>query len=265
MKEAYYFSHDSNARNDPKIIKLRIKLGWQGYGIFWALIEMLRDQNNYAMQVDSESIAYALHTDCDLVRAVIFDFDLFKLDGDFFYSESLCERMKIRQDKSEKSRNAANKRWSKENASAMHPHSESNASAMQLKEKKGKEILKEKEIEKEIEKENVVYDFAFAYEQFKKQSIKGKPFFDKMKEVHSLDDQQVEKLFRNWENLSDRKEFDSLRHLEGSFNLFCANKSFLVKKEASKSQEAKKSTQVENVFTRIKKQLEKEENEKRDN
>jgi len=34
-KEAYYFSHDSNARQDEKIIKLRMKLGWEGYGLYW--------------------------------------------------------------------------------------------------------------------------------------------------------------------------------------------------------------------------------------
>ena len=45
MKEAYYFSHDANAVRDPKIIKLLSKYGWAGYGMFWALIEMLHEQS----------------------------------------------------------------------------------------------------------------------------------------------------------------------------------------------------------------------------
>jgi len=38
-KEAYYFSLDSNARDDPKILQLRMEMGWEGYGLFWAIIE----------------------------------------------------------------------------------------------------------------------------------------------------------------------------------------------------------------------------------
>jgi len=137
MKEAFYFSHDSNSRHDPKIIKLRMKLGWQGYGIFWALIELLRDQKEYCMRLDYESIAYALQTDSEIVKSIINDFDLFELSDEFFYSKSLLERMKIKDERSEKARESANKRWNKgNNANAMRTHSEPNA----IKEKKVKEI-----------------------------------------------------------------------------------------------------------------------------
>ena len=35
-----YFPHDSNARNDIKLIKLRSKYGYEGYGVYFALIEL---------------------------------------------------------------------------------------------------------------------------------------------------------------------------------------------------------------------------------
>ena len=41
-----YFPHDSNARNDVKLIKLRSKLDWEGYGIYFALIELLFSEGN---------------------------------------------------------------------------------------------------------------------------------------------------------------------------------------------------------------------------
>jgi hypothetical protein len=41
MKETYYFSHDYNARNDEKIIKLIQKEGWEAYGIYWAVVEKI--------------------------------------------------------------------------------------------------------------------------------------------------------------------------------------------------------------------------------
>lgn len=50
-KEAYYFSHDTNARNDPKILALRDNWGVEGYGIYWVLIEMLRESNDYKLPI----------------------------------------------------------------------------------------------------------------------------------------------------------------------------------------------------------------------
>ena len=140
-KDAYYFSHDSNARNDPKILKLRVKHGMRGYGIFWALIEMLRDQPDYTLIMDFESLAFSLNDSSEIVESVVCDFGLFKIEKDVFYSQSLNTRMSIKDEKSQKARDAANKRWNKErNAGAMQTHSDGNANPMQLKESKVKEI-----------------------------------------------------------------------------------------------------------------------------
>ena len=32
-KDAYYFSHDSNAQHDPKILRMMAKRGWKAYGL----------------------------------------------------------------------------------------------------------------------------------------------------------------------------------------------------------------------------------------
>ena len=45
-KDAYYFSHDSNAKDDPKCMLLIEELQLEGYGIYWILIEVLREQEN---------------------------------------------------------------------------------------------------------------------------------------------------------------------------------------------------------------------------
>ncbi len=139
-KEAYYFSHDSNAKDDPKILQLRMEMGWEGYGLFWALIEMLRNESNHKMRTHYKSIAFALHTQEDSIKKLINDFDLFAIDDQYFWSESLLKRMEMKESKSEKARQSAKKRWNQENdANAMRTHSDSNANAMQLKESKVKE------------------------------------------------------------------------------------------------------------------------------
>ena len=47
MKDAYWLQHDSNAKDDPKCMLLIEDLGLEGYGVFWVLIEYLRDQPDY--------------------------------------------------------------------------------------------------------------------------------------------------------------------------------------------------------------------------
>ena len=46
-KDAYYFKHDAHARHDPKIRALINKYGLDGYGKFWVIIEMLREETTY--------------------------------------------------------------------------------------------------------------------------------------------------------------------------------------------------------------------------
>jgi hypothetical protein len=45
-KEAYYFPHFCNARHDRKIRRLRKELGVEGYGIYFMLLETLREQQD---------------------------------------------------------------------------------------------------------------------------------------------------------------------------------------------------------------------------
>jgi len=148
IKDAYYFSHDSNAHRDQKIIKLRQKHNWFGYGIYWALIEMLRDETNYKLQMDYDAIAFALQTETSIIKSIIEDFGLFVFNNGEFYSESLNNRMLIREEKSKKARKAAEIRWNKD-CDANVIQSDCDINAIKGKERKGKEI-KTKESDKNI-------------------------------------------------------------------------------------------------------------------
>jgi len=46
--KACYFNHDYDACTDDKILQLRIKKGWEGYGLYWALVEaMAKSSSGY--------------------------------------------------------------------------------------------------------------------------------------------------------------------------------------------------------------------------
>ena len=133
----YYFSHDYNARTDTKIKQLIRKQGMCGYGLYWALVEDLYNNDN-SLPLDLEGLAYEYRIDTEAIRSVLRDFDLFCIDKDVFSSLSVKERLEMRNNKSNKARDNANKRWNKtEDANAMPPHSKRNA----IKEKKVKEKI----------------------------------------------------------------------------------------------------------------------------
>lgn len=125
-KDAFYFSHDANARHDQKVLEMRSVYGNAGYGCFWILIEMMREANEYKLDISSK---YAFHglskqLDCDIEFAKEFisdcinEFNLFESDGESFWSDSLKSRMEMYDEKSAKAKELANRRWKKEKADA---------------------------------------------------------------------------------------------------------------------------------------------------
>ena len=118
IKSTNYFSHDSNARNDEKLVRLRMKQGAAGYGVYFMILERLREEADYMSAKDYNMIAFDLRVDAAIVKSVVEDFGLFTFtdDGKCFYSESFTRRMEVK-DTSAAKRSAAGKkgmatRWS---------------------------------------------------------------------------------------------------------------------------------------------------------
>jgi hypothetical protein len=114
-RSTYYFPHDFNARNDPKLQKLLMKMGQEGKGIYWDLVEMLYEQNGYLPTSECETYAFQLRTTYDSITTVIHSFGLFKMDDDKFWSESVLRRLDERKNKSDKARESVLKRWNDTN------------------------------------------------------------------------------------------------------------------------------------------------------
>ena len=104
MKKTNYFSHDSNARNDDKILAVRMKFGAEGYGIYFMLLERLREDRKYMSIRDYNMIAFDFRTSVDKIKSIVEDFGLFIFteDGKYFYSENFNERMSVKDEKTEK-------------------------------------------------------------------------------------------------------------------------------------------------------------------
>ena len=97
MKKTYYFSHDYNASQDPKILNMMAELKVEGYGMFWLLVEKLAEANGKLLLDDLKGLAFAWQIDSSKLILLATKFSLFDNDGTYFWSERLNEHLKKRQ------------------------------------------------------------------------------------------------------------------------------------------------------------------------
>ena len=122
-----YFSHDSNARNDDKIVRLRMRHKAAGYGVYFMLLERMREDPGYMSTRDYNVISFDLREDASLIKSVVEEFGLFEFtdDGKYFYSTSFKRRMNIKDEKtkrrSEAGKKGMGKRWSEKKTSQVDP------------------------------------------------------------------------------------------------------------------------------------------------
>lgn len=132
----FEIQHDSGAGNRLAMMRLRSERGYEGVGIFWAVVELLA-VNDGRLSSDREDInimARSLGVDCETLTLVITAYGLFDVSSDGTFSSSLvAERMTAsttiaadgeqetarRRQISDKRRAAANARWAVKNAEAM--------------------------------------------------------------------------------------------------------------------------------------------------
>lgn len=182
-KDAFYFPHFSNARNDSKLIKLRRVLGIEGYGLYFMLLEVLREQTDFRFPISGiEDLAYEWHISKEKIASVINDFDLFIIIDIEFFSPKLIFYLQPYLEKSERARNAALTRWN--NANALQMHCKSNAS--KVKESKVKES-KVKKTNNRIYSDEIKNFTAHITEYFSKDIIDKLSKSQKYKWVDTID------------------------------------------------------------------------------
>jgi hypothetical protein len=173
-KVSIFFSHDTNASQDPKILQMCTVYKAEGYGWFWMLVEKMAEQENYRIPIDGKYTidAYAMRMYCDskalhkFIDDCVKEFQLFQTDGKFLWSESLNRRMKYFEIKSENGKNAAMARWGKRkeqsssNANAMPEQSDGNTN----KQNKQKEINELNKQNKQNGERNVFEIFTENYQ-----------------------------------------------------------------------------------------------------
>lgn len=112
-----YIPHPSNCRVSSAVLSLRIEEGAAGYGVYWMVLELLRDAPNFRFSRNPKAIAFAINEhDSALVDRVINNYGLFDFDDDgLLWSPWLLGAMEAYSDKKAKlqeaGRRGAAKRW----------------------------------------------------------------------------------------------------------------------------------------------------------
>ena len=100
MKRDQYIPHEVSMRSTSEVMNLIEKEGMAGYGIYWALMEYLRVQDNY---VGDLRLLSTLKRQLKIRQAkldmVLHGYGLFVCNGDTFYSPKLNEVMKPFEDR----------------------------------------------------------------------------------------------------------------------------------------------------------------------
>jgi hypothetical protein len=155
-----YFSHDYNARNDPKCIALIKDFGMSGYGVYWCLIEMMNEQGGRIKKFPLlyRALAHDLKvkevTLVKQIEAMLHQLQLLVEDEKYIWSESTLSRLAERESKRSKQIKAGklggiNSGISRRNGSLSKQAFEA-TEANEAKESKGKEIKEKESIVKGI-------------------------------------------------------------------------------------------------------------------
>lgn len=96
-KDISWFSHDSNAKDNPKCMLMIDQMGLEAYGIFWILIETLREQGDYTYPLALiPSLARKYNTTQAKMETIIKNYELFNIENNnFFWNGSLSRRMQF--------------------------------------------------------------------------------------------------------------------------------------------------------------------------
>lgn len=99
-KDSFWFKHDSSAGRGLRMRKMAFIYGHWGKGIYWDVVEVLRDQDGYMFSHDETSLLML----CDIIGCKdstkfiswfndCLNLGLFEKDEKHFFSAVLCENM----------------------------------------------------------------------------------------------------------------------------------------------------------------------------
>ena len=100
MKKDQYIPHEVSMRNTSEVMNLIEKEGMEGYGIYWALMEYLRTQDDYIGDIKVlKSLTRQLRVRLPKLKRILENYGLFSCMETMFLSPKFVEVMKLFEDR----------------------------------------------------------------------------------------------------------------------------------------------------------------------
>lgn len=93
MNDTPSFRHYLRVGRDYRIMAMQVEHGIAGYGVYWALMEMLHNNKN-CVALDYDSIGSGLGMSPESIRSIICDYELFEVSEGSF-SHPLAHTSKV--------------------------------------------------------------------------------------------------------------------------------------------------------------------------
>lgn len=208
-KDVYYFSHDVNASNDPKIVAMESQFGVISYAWWWKLIEKLASSDDYKLPFkkytfialdkelgilnknerpfnenerpfnENEHNFFCSNESFLFINSLIHDFELLDCDDEYFWSPSLIRRQEERRSKFEKKQEqrrlagikSGEARRKKEQKRTVVQRDSTVVEQNEQKERKGKEI-------NNIERDTRAREDENTLSMFDDDEVKNKPIYE---------------------------------------------------------------------------------------
>ena len=201
-KDVYYFSHDVNASNDPKIVAMESQFGVISYAWWWKLIEKLASSDDYKLPFkkytfialdkelgilnenerpfnENEHNFFCSNESFLFINSLIHDFELLDCDDEYFWSPSLIRRQEERRSKFEKKQEqrrlagikSGEARRKKEQKRTVVQRDSTAVEQNEQKERKGKEI-------NNIERDTRAREDENPLSMFDDDEVKNKPIYE---------------------------------------------------------------------------------------
>ena len=208
-KDVYYFSHDVNASNDPKIVAMESEFGVISYAWWWKLIEKLASSEDYRLPFkkytfialdkelgilnenerplnenerplnENEHTFFCSNKSFLFVNSLINDFELLECDDEYFWSPSLIRRQEERRSKFKKKQEqrrlagikSGEARRKKEQNRTVVQRTSTVVEQNEQKERKGKEI-------NNIERDTRAREDENPLSMFEDDEVKNKSIYD---------------------------------------------------------------------------------------
>lgn len=104
--EQPYFSHDLSSCEDKKIKKLIRDMGYEGYGLFWRIVEFMHRNE---LQVGEEDLIEKSET--EKIKKILNDYNLFHKEDGYYISDRIQRNIERQKKKKTAAQKAVQSRW----------------------------------------------------------------------------------------------------------------------------------------------------------